>query len=246
MAFLKKLAFAACFFLLLFITTDTVQALRPGYAYDRAKILTSNEVTSLDSFCRQVETQSTAEIVVVTLSDLSDYGGDIYVAKETIFNDETLDGIVGIGKADADNGVLIVISILERKWGIEIGYGLEGDLTDSESGRIGRDIMVPFLKNEEYYNALFSGVNAVAEEISGDSAFPNEELPEYEFDTDFWVMVGVVVFIVILGIILRRWGNSGGSRRGYGYYGGGWGGGGSGGGGSGGGGSGGGGSGGGW
>jgi uncharacterized protein len=243
-AILKKLAFAACFFLLLFITTDAVQALRPGYAYDRAGILTSNEVSSLDSFCRQVETQSTAEIVVVILSDLTDYGGDIFVAKETIFNDETLDGIVGIGKADADNGVLIVISILERKWGIEIGYGLEGDLTDSESGRIGRDIMVPFLKNEEYYNALISGVNAVAEEIRGGSALPDEESPESELD--FWVIFGVVIFVVILSLIIRRWGGSGGGSRGYGYYGGGWGGGGSGGGGSGGGGSGGGGSGGGW
>ena len=247
MASLRKLAVAVCLFSVLFLFVGFVSALRPGYVYDRAGKLTSDEISSVNSFCRQVESQSTAEIVVVTLPDLANYGGDIDVARETIFNDEALDGIVGIGKAEVDNGVLIVISIAERKWGIEIGYGLEGNLTDSESGRIGRDIMVPLLKEEKYYNALFSGASAVANEINGGSTFPNDEgSAEPGFDFDFWVLVGVVVFIVILGLVLRRWSGSGrGGGHGYGGYGG-YGGGGSGGGGSGGGGSGGGGSSGGW
>ena len=235
----------AFFFLLLFVSVDIVQGLRPGYVYDRAGKLTSDEVSSIASFCRQVERQSTVEIVVVILPNLDDYGGDISVARETIFNDESLDGIVGIGKVEADNGVLIVISVVERKWGIEIGYGLEGVLTDSESGRIGRDIMVPFLQNQDYYNALYYGATAVVDEVNGGSAFP-DVAPQPEFDTDFWIMVGIVIFVVILSLVLRRLGYSSGSGRSYGGYGGWGGGGGSGGGGSGGGGSGGGGSSGGW
>jgi uncharacterized protein len=236
---------ALCFSLLFLTCINAAVALRPGYVYDRAKVLTSSEVASIESFCRQVESQSTAEIVVVTLPNLSTYEGDISVARETIFNDEALDGIVGIGKRDIDNGVLIVISIAERQWGIEIGYGLEGNITDGESGRIGRDIMVPHLKEEDYYNALFSGASAIANEISGDSNFPDEGDDSTGIDFEFWIFVGVIIFVVILGLVLRHRGGYGGGGRGYGGYGGGWGGGGSGGG-SGGGGSGGGGSSGGW
>jgi uncharacterized protein len=228
----KKSAIAVCFLLFLFLSVGTANALRPGYIYDRAGTLTSEEVSLINNFCRQVESQSTAEIVVVTLPDLSDYDGDMSVARETIFNDEALDGLVGIGKADSDNGVLIVISIDEREWGVEVGYGLEGNLTDGESGRIGRDIMVPYLKAEDYYSALMSGANAVANEIYGYSTFPTDGgVGEPEFDLDFWIMLGVIVFVVILGLIIRSRGGYGGSGYGYGRYGGG-GGGGSGGGGS--------------
>lgn len=222
------------------------QALRPGYVYDRAQILTAEEAAELEYFCEQIEREYTSEIVVVTLSDLSRYGGDMSVARETIFNDEALDGIVGIGKAQMDNGVLLVIAIAERKWGIEVGYGLEGSLTDSEAGRIGRDLMVPYLKEQDYYNALLSGANAVADEIKGVSTLPPEEPTFFGLETtEIIVMIAVAILLAIVFYATQRGGRSNRYGR-YGGWGGGYGGGGSGGGGSGGGGSGGGGAGGSW
>jgi uncharacterized protein len=240
----KKPIIAFLIIFALLLSPLFVHALRPGYVYDRAQVLTTEDRAAIDYFCEQIERNYTSEIVVVTLPDLNQYGGDMSKARETIFNDESLDGVVGIGKAKQDNGVLIVIAIAERKWGIEVGYGLEGSLTDSEAGRIGRDIMLPYLKNEEYYYALMRGAMSVADEIRGESTLPPED-PNFLSDQDTQILV-IIVFALFLGVAFYVKRRGGGSGSGYGGWGGGYGGGGSGGGGSGGGGSGGGGAGGGW
>lgn len=196
-----------------------VLASRPQYVYDRAGVLSASEVSSISELCADVEKNSTAEIVVVTLTNLNDYGGDIDEARETIFNDEPLSGVKGIGKPDADNGILIVISVNERKWGIEVGYGLEGNLTDGECGRIGRNLMAPKFKEEKYYEGLFVGVEAVSIEIGGGNAAPPEEGNVLLL---ILVIVFVVGFIIIIALIsISDGGGDGGWGGGYGGSGGG-------------------------
>jgi uncharacterized protein len=147
--------------LLLLIVVPVNAGSRPGYVYDYAYMLDEYEAAVITQLCNDVDNATTAEIVVVTLPNLDAYGGDINVARVTIFNDVALDGVTGIGKAGKDNGVLIVVSLEERRWGIEVGYGLEGTITDSKSGRIGR-VMEPRLAHGDYYTALYSGAAEVA------------------------------------------------------------------------------------
>jgi uncharacterized membrane protein YgcG len=188
--------------LLLLLLPSTVFAIRPHYVYDRADILTDVEEFQIHSFCEQVDQNTTVEIVVVTLPNLVKYGGDIDQARVTIFNEEALDGVKGIGKTGKDNGVLIVIAVAERKWGIEVGYGLEGNLTDSEAGRIGRNKMVPELKNDNWFVGLMAGVKGVAEEVTspvGESG--TEDALKINIPPEFWwyviVFLSGVVFIYL-------------------------------------------------
>lgn len=229
-----KLTILIFFFLALTIIPQ-VFALRPNYVYDRANKLTQTEKEQIDSFCSNVDLNSTVEIVVVTVTDLNAYGGDIDRARETIFNDEPLDGVKGIGKPDADNGVLIVVAVTERKWGIEIGYGLEGNFTDGESGRVGRDIMAPLLKEDKYGEALLAGVEAIALEVSGETTSISDS--NDEFPLGLIIVIIAVIAVIILFVVLVGGDDDGGGHYSSGGFGGDSGGGGFGGGGSGGGGS---------
>lgn len=207
---------------------------RPGYIYDYAGLLDEFEIGALESLCEDVDDLTTNEIVVVTLSDLSGFEGDIDLARYDYFNEESLDGVVGIGKVGEDNGVLILVAFMENSWSIEVGYGLEGDLTDSEAGRIGRNAIVPQFQEGEYYYGLFFAVASVAEELGYDvegfdpsSQTEDVDIIDILFDGDWgtllwWLFSGsggagsIIIVLVILalfgvGFVIRR---RGGGRSG--------------------------------
>lgn len=70
-----------------------------------------------------------------------------------------------IGGKDTDNGALILIVTDDRKVRIEVGYGLEGDLNDAKVGRIIDEQMLPFLKEQDWYNAVLMGLGAINGEV---------------------------------------------------------------------------------
>ena len=153
----RKLLILTIFFLLVASASIAqVQALRPTYVYDRANILDEQTETTINNYCEAVDRNSTAEIVVVTLTNLDGYGGgsDTAVARNKIFNDESLSGVKGIGDKEKDNGVLLVLVVAgsdgKPHSGIEVGYGLEGNLTDGRSGRILDNYVMPALKEGDY------------------------------------------------------------------------------------------------
>ena len=206
-----------------------------------------DEVTAIESLCIDIDNNTTAEVVVVVLENLGEFGS-IEMAKLEYFNDIPLDGITGIGKAGKDNGVLILIAVEEREWAFEIGYGVEGDLTDSESGRIGREIITPYFRDGEYYYGLFIAVAAVGEELgydiegfeSPDQDYDEPDLIDYLLEDPYvliWWLLGsggdiaiiifvlIIIFFLVFGFGGRGKGGGGGFSGGGGGRGG-WGGGG--------------------
>src|SRR5665647_490856 len=239
---MKRKLLALTIFLLLVASASIaqVQALRPTYVYDRANILDAQTETTINNYCEAVDRNSTAEIVVVTLTNLDDYGGgsDTAVARNKIFNDETLSGVKGIGNKEKDNGVLLVLVVAgsdgKPHSGIEVGYGLEGNLTDGRSGRILDNYVMPALKEANYSGAAIDGVKAIAETAIGTSVIATEDNTG-QFDTELIIIVIVVIVIIALLAGRARGGGYGGysGGRSGGGGGGGFGGGGSGGGGAG-------------
>jgi len=217
--FLLFVLIAICF-------VSPVLCTRPHYVYDNADLLTGGEEAVIHDLCYQHDLNSTNEVVVYTMLNLDTYGGDMDLARNKIFNEVALDGVKGIGKADKDNGVLLVVAKTDSRWGIEVGYGVEGDLTDGECARIGRALK-PELQ-EGNYTAIITAVSSLIEELSGESNSFNID------DTTTWILVAVVI-VVIIGVVVffasKGNGSSGGYSGGY-SGGGGFGGGGSGGGGA--------------
>ena len=155
----------------------TCIAQRPGYVYDYAYILTEIEIEAIEDLCTQIDTSTTNEIVIIILENLDNYQGSIEAAKLEYYNEITLENIVGIGKKGKDNGVLLLIAHTEKEWAFEIGYGVEGQLTDSESGRIGREILTPYFQEGEYYTGLYITAATIGEELGYD-------LQDFETDTE--------------------------------------------------------------
>lgn len=118
----------------------------------------------------------------------------------------------GIGQAQKDNGVLILLARGDRRIAINTGYGVEGTLTDAMSRRIIENFIIPEFKRGDYYAGLDKGADAIFQVLTGefkeDRSFDkNERFP-------FGAILPIVIFIVILIILSNRNRGKGGGRRG--------------------------------
>ncbi len=74
----------------------------------------------------------------------------------------------GVGTGENNNGVLLLIAKDDRRLRIEVGTGLEGALTDAQSGRIIRNDITPQFKNDKYYEGVKAGVTSIIAAINGE------------------------------------------------------------------------------
>ena len=74
----------------------------------------------------------------------------------------------GVGKAQRDNGVLLVVAHNDRQMRIEVGYGLEGSLTDASADAIIRRVLVPAFRGDTYGQGIDDGVKAIIDVIRGE------------------------------------------------------------------------------
>ena len=83
----------------------------------------------------------------------------------------------GIGDKDKDNGLLVLVAVDDRKVWIEVGYGLEGPITDGISGSTSRNDMVPHFRTGEYGKGLVAGVTRLAGRIAEERGVTLADLP---------------------------------------------------------------------
>ena len=124
-----------------------------GYVTDPAQVLSVEEKQLLETTLSSFTASTTIEIAVVILPDL---GGDtIEGFAVKLFEDWA------VGKEGVDNGVLLLFGMAEREMRIEVGYGLEGDLTDAESSWIIRDVLTPAFRDGNYYQGISGAVGQI-------------------------------------------------------------------------------------
>ncbi len=128
------------------------------YVLDQASVMSSETRSLIISTSRDLASQTKAQVVVVTLNTLNDQ-----VLEEVSL---TILREWGIGDKQLNNGVLILLIPSEHKSRIEVGYGLEGILTDGKTGRIQDEYMLPYYKQEQYDLGLRNGYLAVVQEVA--------------------------------------------------------------------------------
>ncbi len=145
-----------------FLCAQAVKDLpRPtDYVSDDAHQLSPQVVAHLNRLCGAVERQAHAQIAVVTVSDtagepISDYAVQLEDAWK-------------VGAKGSDRGVIVLVSINDRKWFISTGYGLEGVITDERSGIIGRQ-MQQYLRVSQYDQGVTLGTEQLAGLIAQDA-----------------------------------------------------------------------------
>jgi len=132
------------------------------WVVDQANIISSSDETALKNYLAQLEKNTGIQICVLTLKSLNGASLEDYslaVAENW-----------GIGKKGSDNGALLLVSMSEHAMRIEVGYGLEGELTDAKSGLIIRKVLTPYFKDGNYSTGIVAGVEAMAQTVAGDKA----------------------------------------------------------------------------
>ena len=117
-----------------------------GHVNDLANIIADDREAVIERSLRDYENQTTIEIAVVTTSSLDGQEIEDYSLE--------LARAWGVGKKGADNGVLIVIAPNERKYRVEVGYGLEGDLTDASASILARESLVSAFRAGDYTGGI--------------------------------------------------------------------------------------------
>lgn len=172
-----------------------------GFVNDRAAMLTPGYVAELESQLSEYEKATGNEIAVLTVKNLQ--GEDIEGAAVDVFEQW------GIGKAEEDNGLLLMISKEEQKIKIEVGYGLEPYITDGRAGRIIRDDMAPAFKEKKYDDGMREAIASIQGYLEGAPASPDEEsgggFPDGLINFIFFFVF--VAFRLIVGLLAttRGW-----------------------------------------
>lgn len=166
-----------------------------GRVNDVAGVLSSNTIEELEQLLKAHEDSTTNQIAVLIINSLDGEILEQYSLKVA----ETW----ALGQKGKDNGVLLLVSLTDRKMRIEVGYGLEGDLTDALSSRIIRNEIAPYFRQENYDQGIKSGVEAIIAAIDGSyvaSAASTENFADVNGEFMPWylrIVVGLVFLIVI-------------------------------------------------
>ena len=133
-----------------------------GRVVDDAHLLSDTDKAALAGKLRALEDQSTIQLVVATVPSLQ--GEEIEPYANALFRKWRL------GKKDENNGVLFLIAPTERKIRFEVGYGLEGTLTDALTKLILRNAVGPKLKAGDSAGAINAGVDEATAILTKDKA----------------------------------------------------------------------------
>lgn len=207
------LVLALCFLSLPVFAAGLPEATRDFYVYDEEGILSDEAKSDIVRTNESLFEQTGAQVVVCILNHLPE---DKTVEEAAVDIFDKWD----IGTKEKDNGILLLIAMKDRKFRIEVGYGLEGAIPDMVAKEI-LDDMVPYFQDGEYEAGIrvaFGEILSRVEEeyqitVEGKDAmiYGTEE----ESDIGEWKEMIRLAVIVILIIIIFGRGNNRGGRGGY-------------------------------
>ena len=160
-------------------------------------ILSSSAVAEIDSLCYSLRHRALAQVAVVAVEDIR--GDDLFSFAHTLFSQW------GVGRADSDNGLGILLVVDRREVRFVTGPGLEGVLPDALCKRIQMRYMLPYFREGDYSAGMVAGLRAVASVLEGSEldSGGNDDFRAAD-DLPVWA-VFLVVFLVVLvplGIML--------------------------------------------
>lgn len=164
-----------------------------GYVNDFGEILTAEGKAELNFLCKRMKEEGIAEYAILIIKRLDN--ADVKAYAQAVFDNWK------IGEKGKDNGLLLVISLEDRKIFIQTGYGLEGTLTDGETGYIIDKYIIPEFKKSEYEKGIIKGSHAIYEKLKNNPVPAKKR--KVKRTSDLTVIAILFFIFVILNIILR-------------------------------------------
>ncbi len=158
-----------------------------GFVTDFGNVIDDATEQQIEDRLFVFEQETSNEIAVVTVKNLD--GDYIENFAEELFAEW------GIGKQDKDNGVLVLVAIEDHEMRIEVGYGLEGALTDAQSNWIINKQMKPAFQEGQYGEGISLAVDKIITATKG------EYVPSETKSSDGGVDYGFIFWMIIIGFM---------------------------------------------
>jgi len=182
---------------------------------DLAGVIGAEKKAALEALGTELEQKTGAQMAIVTVRSLDGDSVDSYAVD--------LYKQLGIGSKKDNRGVLLLLAPNDRKYRIEVGYGLEPVINDARAGDAGR-AMVPFLRQGDYGDAVETAAWQLAKHVADDAHVTLSNEPSVRRihrgrngggSGIFWIFVGLIILFAFLGRASGgrglRGGGSGGS-----------------------------------
>ena len=139
------------------------------YVEDYANVINDSDERSLNGVLQELKQKTGAQYIVLTVLS----AGGMPIEQFSIELAEKWK----LGQKGKDNGMLFVLAKNDRKWRFEVGYGLEGFVTDQYCGRIGRDVLVPYIKKGDYSRGIYEANLRIIQRIASESGVSLTGMP---------------------------------------------------------------------
>lgn len=171
------------------------------FVNDFADVISPQDEDTIFSLGVQLQEKTGAQAVAVTVPSLD--GRDIREFGVELGRDWE------VGQKEKNNGVMLILAIEDREVSIEVGYGLEGGLTDIETGIILDKYATPHLSKDDYSTGMVEAYKAIVNEVyieygmePSEGYIPAEQIENTQEEDDTDGLVGVLVPFVIIGILV--------------------------------------------
>lgn len=171
---------------------------RVGWVNDFAGVISPEYRTRIQALITELNQKTGAQIAVVTMPTIGDEDYTDYANR--LYEDW------GIGQKGKDNGVMIFLTVKERKVRIEVGYGFEGILPDGRVGAILDNYAIPLLRQSQYGQGLFNATAAVASVIGKDAGVTLTGMPKMRSAREparegspLRTLIPIILLLLILG-----------------------------------------------
>lgn len=170
---------------------------------DNADMLTEEEETKIEDALYQIYEQTDIEYAIYLAPSLD--GKTIEEASLEIGRK------LGIGDREDNTGLLIYVALEDREFRMEVGYGLEGVIPDSQAKKI-IDCMTSYFKNENYADGLLAAVTKTVEILndSGEYTISQDENYVVKTDSEAAIIIMAIIIVFVLAVcLLAALGDSG-------------------------------------
>ena len=163
---------------------------------DFTNTLSFQEWQQLDHLLKSFEDSTSTQVVVLMVNSLDGISIEEYANKTFTANK--------IGQAKKDNGVLLVIAKQDRKMKIEVGYGLEGVLTDAVASQIIRQEIIPYFKAENYFGGIVTGVDAIMRATANEYHADSKGRSAPAVSAGLVSLIIVFIFFILMPMMTSR------------------------------------------
>ncbi len=171
-----------------------------GYVVDQSGIIDSEAQARMEAWALELKQKTTAEVAVVTV----DTTGSLPIEEYAV----NLFQRFGIGQKGKDNGVLLLVAYKDHHMRIEVGYGLEGAVTDANSSRIINTIISPEFKEGHFSDGIEKGVAAIVSLIAKEYNVTLTGVPQtvYQGQQNGSAWVLLLIFCIFISFFFSRGG----------------------------------------